>query len=1377
MIRDALCAAAIPAASIGYVEAHGTGTELGDPIEINGLERAFVGEKPACGYWPVGSVKSSIGHLEGAAGIASLTKVVLQLRYKLLAPSLHAEHLNPNIDWEHSPFQVQRQLAQWYTPRDERGGQIPRRAAISSFGAGGANAHLIVEEYECAQTQASEGLTPSRHLIVLSARDEERLRAVSGALAAFLGHQPLPLADIAYTLSVGREHLRERLALVVSDLAELREKLNRFHAGDESGAIPGLIRGHAPAGVDTRTSDAPETTEQPDLIDLGQAWVSGGFIDWSRLYGSQRRNIVSLPSYPFARRRHWVPWQTNRAEVTPVSSVSVYKKIWEVVDDKSFRQAIEGKVLCLFHDGSEAVARQLTNELGPDRVLLWREGSNRADEVLVRHPSIGACVDLCDLYRRADDPGPWIARLAVLQRLLDSQPAARLRLLHVTHGLQDLPGPPPSLAGARVAGLIRMLKSEHRRFAATTMDTDLCNDTSLEAARQIASELSFAGPNEVCYRDGRRYRRQLSAVTLPEKLPQLDPQKVYVVTGGTRGLGSLVASHLLKRGACRLALMSLHPIPEREHWDDADLPERTIEAIRTLRDLERAGAKVETYCGALTDRIKLETFFARARSLGEIGGIVHCAGRISSDRRPFVHRDLRELRSVFEPKVEGLELLAELCSHDRPSFFLLFSSIAGSFPALAAGVSDYAAANAFMDSFASCQARKGRHGFQSVAWPSWRGAGMSAPESPVYTRLGLGGLDLEQGLRLLDTALSRSVESNLLVCPGRSAETDPSTLLDVSEEDGKASQVSTPRLAPGGNVYVPTWLVELFAESLGMSETEMDPEIPFSDWGVESVLLAELLQKIEKRAGRPLEPTMLLEHPTLASLSEALGSPGATMPPASLDHNGDRSSSDRTFYQSASEERRIAVIGMSCRFPGASSPAEFWANLREGRSAIAEVPVSRWDSHSLYRPQLEVGKSISKWGGFIQGLEYFDPSYFAMSDEEATCLDPATRLMLEGVENCLAEAGYTGRELEGRDVGVFVGARCSDYGRRAGPRSGSAGFGSDQNFIAARVAHHLNLMGPNFVVDSACSSSLVSIQLAVRSLLAGESELALAGGVDVLLDERPYVEFSAARALSPTGRCYVFDERADGFVPGEGCGVLLLKRLDRAVRDGDNIHAVIESVAVNNDGRTIGLTTPNPVAQTAVILRALKQSGLRAEDIAMIEAHGTGTILGDPMELRALTEAFSKYSDRTNTCAVGSVKSNLGHLFSAAGIAGLLKIILSLEHGEIPPTLFCDRPNPRFDFRHSPFYPNTTLQSWPTDRPLRAAGVSAFGLGGTNVHLIATALDLKLRGEFPQVRHALPPPVFQRRRLWLDREQSARDEELVASMLDLDFVIETQDPM
>jgi acyl transferase domain-containing protein len=346
----------------------------------------------------------------------------------------------------------------------------------------------------------------------------------------------------------------------------------------------------------------------------------------------------------------------------------------------------------------------------------------------------------------------------------------------------------------------------------------------------------------------------------------------------------------------------------------------------------------------------------------------------------------------------------------------------------------------------------------------------------------------------------------------------------------------------------------------------------------------------------------------------------------------------------------------------------------------------------------------------------------------------------------------------------------SDYGRRVGVRPG--GLASDQNFIAARVAHHFDLRGPNLVVDSACSSSLVGVQLAAQSLLAGEAEVALAGGVEVLLDENDYLQLSAAKALSPTGRCHTFDERADGFVPGEGCGVVLLKPLRAALADGDRVHAVVEAVAVNNDGHTMGVTTPNPEAQADVVRRALAAAGRRPREIGLVEAHGTGTLIGDPIELRALTRVFGEGAGDPGTCAIGSVKTNIGHTLSAAGIAGLLKAALAVEHGQIPPTLSCERPNPRFDFGASPFEPATELRDWPSPQ---VAGVSSFGLGGTNAHLVLSELDPRLRAT-PE-REPAPAPVFRRRRLWLDRDPapaprhdlSSPDD--ASSLLDLDITM------
>ena len=638
----------------------------------------------------------------------------------------------------------------------------------------------------------------------------------------------------------------------------------------------------------------------------------------------------------------------------------------------------------------------------------------------------------------------------------------------------------------------------------------------------------------------------------------------------------------------------------------------------------------------------------------------------------------------------------------------------------------------------------------------------------------------------------------------------PADLSALLSSGGKRTdQPIAPRTAPetpGRPTPVPTWLTDVFAATLGIPQPDLDPTLSFADLGVESVLLAELVTKIEAAWRHPLDPAALLDHPTLERLAAYLEAAWTdSLPPTHISLPSPTSSpADEPTRQSSPPQpatasqasaahipadppsptlpsHRIAVIGMACRFPGAPDVAAFWQLLRTGGCAVTEAPSTRWDVAGLYDPAAGAGRSVSKWGGFVEGVEDFDAEFFGMSEGEARNLDPAIRLVLEGAECALRDAGYRDQELRGRDVGVFVGARMSGYRRRIGIEGAASGLGGDQNFIAARVAHQYDFRGPSLVVDSACSSALVSVQLACRSLLAGETSVALAGGVEVLLDEEPYLEFTAARALSPRGRCATFDRDADGFVPGEGCGVVLLKPLEHALRDGDRVHAVIDAVAVGNDGRTMGLTTPNPAAQADVVRRALAAAGRRADEVAMLEAHGTATMIGDPIELRALTEVFRGQTDRSGFCAIGSVKSNVGHLLSAAGIAGLFKALLAVEYGEIPPTLFCESPNPRFDFDASPFYPNTSLRTWPAEAP-RVAGVSAFGLGGTNAHAVVTALDAV--PSTARRRAPLPAPVFRRRRLWWERTTASEPAavslkaalpdtpiapELVASVLDLTF--------
>jgi acyl transferase domain-containing protein/acyl carrier protein len=1353
VVGRALADAGLAAADIDYLECHATGTALGDPVEVNGLIRVFGEDGLAPGSIPVGSVKSNIGHLEAAAGIAGLTKVLLQFRHRRLVPSLHADRLNPNIAWDTAPFRVQRELADWPPPGGDD--HRPRRAGISSFGAGGTIGHLVLEEHPL---QRSAPPADGPELVVLSAYDADRLRAAAGRLAAFLRRAGAPaLADVAYTLQVGREPLRERLATVVSDVPDLCERLERVAAGQDAD----VLLGRAPRTADP--NGHPPDGAATDPAALGRRWVTGGAVEWERLRaGRPSARVVGLPTYPFARMRCWAPEGGPPAAPPVPPGTPLYERGWHPAPAaEPVRPADTGTVLCWYDDATAPLAAEVARELGPGRTALVRAG----EDAVGRFPAPAGWIDLCDLHRSA--PDGWTSRLAQLQRAVGGAGAAErrapLRVLHVTRGLLGPAGPTPDLTGARMAAFVRTLGAEYGRAAATVLDTDLPADRAADIAEQIAVEWRAADPyGEVCYRAGVRHRPWLRPLAEATARWRPDPAATYVVTGGTRGLGALVARHLVDLGATRIALFGRRPLSA----GGGDASPAAAEALAGIRRLEAAGARVLVHIGSLSDRAAVAGFLARVRTeLGPIDGVVHCAGRGSQGRPAFVHKDLADIAAVLEPKVDGLEVLADECAADRPSFFLLFSSICAVVPRLAAGVSDYAAANAFLDLYAGARQRAGRPEFRSVTWPQWRDSGGARSRPNACAPVGLAPIADAEGLRVLERVLALPAGATVVPCPPLDAEVDPEALIRLPEPPAVTAPVTAPVSAPVTAPVVPgrspaagdgppRWLVDLFSANLGIPAESLDPTAEFGDLGVESVLLAELVQRIEERLGTSLDPSTLLEHPTLERLGEHLRAtgraPAEAAPDPMVPASADVASAD--VGRSTPRDGRIAVIGLACRFPGAPDSATFWDNLRSGRCAVGEVPPQRWDHRALYHPEHRYGNSISKWGAFVDGIEDFDPDFFGVAEDEAVRLDPGIRMFLECAASTLADAGYEQRELWGHRVGVFAGARMSSYGRRAGVHPSA--LATDQNFIAARVAHHFNFVGPNLVVDSACSSSLVSVALAVQALRSGDCELALAGGVEVLLDEEPYLHLSAARALSPTGRCHTFDERADGFVPGEGSGAVLLKPLAAALADGDRVHAVIESVAVNNDGHTMGITTPNPRAQADVVRRALAAAGRTADEVGLVEAHGTGTLIGDPIELRALTGVFRESTERTGWCAIGSVKSNVGHLLSAAGIAGLLKAALAVEHGLLPPTVGCRTPNPRFEFAASPFYPNTELRDWPAPPGRRVAGISSFGLGGTNAHLVMSDLDPRARAGAPR-RRPLPPPVFRRRRLWLDAERPA----------------------
>ncbi|EIW19438.1 beta-ketoacyl synthase N-terminal-like domain-containing protein, partial [Pelosinus fermentans] len=428
----------------------------------------------------------------------------------------------------------------------------------------------------------------------------------------------------------------------------------------------------------------------------------------------------------------------------------------------------------------------------------------------------------------------------------------------------------------------------------------------------------------------------------------------------------------------------------------------------------------------------------------------------------------------------------------------------------------------------------------------------------------------------------------------------------------------------------------------------------------------------------------------------------------------------------------IAIIGISGRFAGAENVEEFWNHLQAGDNCIEEINRKGWDESKYYSPDPgQVDRAVSKWGGLLNNIEEFDALFFNISPLEAERMDPQQRLLLQEAYRVFEDAGYSAEELSGRKVGVFVGGRTSDYKEKTlltQERNSQTFLGNDMSILAARISYFLNLKGPNIAIDTACSSSLVAIHLACESIHSGRSEMALAGGVFVLSSPEFYVMASKTEMLSPDGQCKTFDNRANGIALGEGVGVLLMKKLEQAVADGDYIYGVIKGSSINQDGKTKGITAPSMLSQKALLYDAYKNAAIHPETVSFIETHGTGTKLGDPIEVKALTEAFQMFTNKSQFCAIGSHKPNFGHAIMSAGIAGVLKVLMAMKYRKLPPQINITEVNEHIDLNKSPFFINRELREWKSrdGGPLRA-GVSAFGFSGTNCHAIIEEAPIRKR--------------------------------------------------
>ncbi|MGV9970169.1 SDR family NAD(P)-dependent oxidoreductase [Nocardia beijingensis] len=1428
VIRSALRVGDVDPASVSYVEAHGTGTALGDPIEIAGLAKVFGGSGVT--ELPIGSVKSNVGHLEAAAGVAALTKVLLQLRHGTIVPSLHATPPNPNIDFAATPFRIPTRPLPW------PGGDpaCPRRATVSSFGAGGANANVVIEEYvdRRPETRFSGG-----QVVPVSARDGERLAEYVEALDRFLAGQQPNLADLAFTMQVGRQAGSARAAFVARDIGRLRAAV-RAWVDDVPGA-----RSCGDAAEDSRIA----------------RWLGGADIDWATVRDPGPRRRIPAPTYPFARERYWIPDvagaqpvagpgqpSASRSEVTsrpqpptppgpsPQHALNGTRTDEFVPHSASAQWPVPDSQLPIGGFETEAGLPESASATGPTPALrlaapqrlavpVWREaplpggdlrsrrallvydvrtpqhlvqaleaaagdpgrlvrlsaapgelhrddfeaGAALGGSLAARYPDTDCVIDMCDLVPApVGRPTGDLGRMGFYQGVIEAR-AGSLTLLHLAAGHPGADGPESAPLGGLVAALAEEIRDVRTRSVHVADERGaVCADPgrvlTILGAECAATEDSAP---RVRYRGGIREAVELTDATARDGLV-VDPDRTYVVTGGTRGLGAAFASALVERGARRLAVLGREPLPPQSEWDRVAAGSGSeAEKVRRLVWLRDRGVAVRTYFGSLTDEAGLSDFFDRVRGeLGPIGGVLHCAGSVSGESPAFVRKTGAAIATVLAPKLAGTAVLADVLAADRPDFFVLFSSVSAVLPGLSVGLSDYAMANAHLDRFAEAQHALGRPWFRSINWPSFRDTGFGEVTSAAYRATGLPTLSAAEGFELLDAALGTSTP---VVLPYHGAALQLSTRRSRPAEAATAP-TAQPTTAKGSAVAYQE-LLRIFSDELKLAPARFEGDKRFEEYGADSVLIASAVRRIEQVVEAPFDPALVLEFPTLDALAgllteqfpERFASEAPPEPPA--DPHGapaDRSRTPETGPARpnaatwAADARRgraaepIAVVGIGCRLPGGDTPDAFWRLLATGASGIREVDPARWDPARFYRPGGGPGLTNSKWGGFVDGVDLFDPEYFGVTDELAWQMDPLQRLLLETSVLATSDAGYRREELAGKRVGVYAGSRAANYFNRIPVADRHTIIGIGQNFIAARISDYFDWHAGNVVLDSACSSSLLSVHLACQALRAGEVDAALAGGVEVLLDEMPFVTLSAAGVLSPHGRCATFSEDADGFVPGEGAALLLLKRLDDALADGDRVYAVLRGSAIGNDGHTMGITTPNMRAQIEVVTAALEVAGMSPDALSYLEAHGTGTMIGDPIELKGLATVLGDRSRGQEPCAVGSVKTNIGHLLSAAGIAGAVKTILAVHHAALPPSLHCANLNPRFKFAGSPLQVNRELRPWrPADGRPRAAGVSSFGFGGTNAHLV---VEQAPDGHRP-TRHPLDPPAFRKRSFMLPK--------------------------
>jgi polyketide synthase PksN len=917
---------------------------------------------------------------------------------------------------------------------------------------------------------------------------------------------------------------------------------------------------------------------------------------------------------------------------------------------------------------------------------------------------------------------------------------------------------------AAISGFGKAVRLENRNFSFKTIDIRDTSGTPEDRAALLLSELERAdGVEEIRYEGKNRLVKGLEEFepeAVDEKHLPLKENGVYLVTGGAGGLGLIFAQYLSCKRKAKIILTGRSPLS----------PEKEVK----IKALEASGAEIVYIRADISVREDVETLVSKVKErFNEINGVIHSAGVI---RDSFISKKVaEEVDAVLAPKVYGAIYLDEALKDENLDFFVLFSSTTAAVGNV--GQSDYAYANSFLDQFALVRSgiRPGKT--LSIRWPLWKEGGMRVDEQAerlITDTYGMKPINSETGIDIFEKGLMQPSEG-FMALSGDLRKLKK--MLGLTEKANEAhvqkDASSQPAQVDDGHLteYFRKDIIRIISEILRIREDEIGLDGDMDEFGFDSLSFTELANKINERFGLDVTPAVFFGHSTPGSIVQNL-----------LDSYGDginrhyqnsvearpqqykagtdvkeeaqilvekhfntrfqpiALTANPAVHEGMSKDMPIAIIGMSGVMPQSENLEEFWRNLENEMDMMSEIPEDRWDWRKYYGDSnTGTKKTKVKWGGFMKEIDKFDPLFFNISPMEAEFMDPQARLAIEAVWNAIEDAGYKASDLSGTKTAVYIGVTNEDYKELLVENKKSVIM--TQSLLVNRISYIFNLRGPSEPVDTACSSSLVAVHRAVEAIRSGNCGMAIAGGVNIIARPDLYISQSSYGMLSLDGRCKTFDKSANGYARGEGVGIILLKPLHKAQADNDHIYGVIRGTAVNHGGHGSSFTAPNASAQAEVLVSAWENSGIDPSTVTYIETHGTGTALGDPIEIEGLKMAFKellgkwgKTSKGQKHIALGTVKTNIGHLESAAGIAGIIKVLLSMKNAKLPAVLHFKELNPYIQLDGSPFYIQDKTCEWKRltgeNKQLipRRAGVSSFGIGGVNAHVVIEEYESSLKG-------------------------------------------------